>query len=222
MNRKKVKKDTVTAGILFVMFLLLIVLLKTVDVQPAGPEGSLIGLASLNTAVHEGIGIHMIWYTATDILGKIALLLAAGFGCLGLYQLVSRKDLRKVDPDLYVLGAFYVLVMALYAFFEICVINYRPVILEEGLEASFPSSHTMVTIFIMASAVMQFKKRLPRGTVMIAVNSLCILVMAVTVIGRLVSGVHWFTDIVGGLLLGAACIYLYRAVNALVSAALRS
>ncbi len=212
MNSRKMKKDFRTAAVLLVLFVLLTVCVRLIDVRPIGPQGSAVGFAALNGAVHKLTGEHMAWYDITDILGKAALLCAAGFGGLGLYQLVTRKDLRKVDADLYVLGAFYVLVIALYAFFEVCIINYRPVLIENELEASYPSSHTMVTIFIMASAVMQFKKRLKPGTLMIAVNVLCILVMAVTVIGRFISGVHWFTDIIGGLLLGSGCVYLYRAV----------
>ena len=222
MNRKKVRRDFRNGGVLLVMFVLFTIAVKFVDVKAIGPQGSSVGFASLNGAVHKLTGEHMLWYNITDILGKAALACAAGFGCLGLYQLVTRKDLRKVDRDLYVLGAFYVLVIGLYALFEVLIINYRPVLIDGELEASYPSSHTMVTIFIMASAVMQFKKRLKPGTLMIAVNALCILVMAVTVIGRFISGVHWFTDIIGGLLLGSGVVYLYRALIRLLESKKRN
>lgn len=103
--------------------------------------------------------------------------------------------------------------MACYLFFEQVVINYRPVLLGEELEASYPSSHTILVVCIMDTAAMQIcrlfsdKKKLYLG-----MKCVSILLIVVTVIGRLLSGVHWFTDIVGGLLLSGALIVLYRAV----------
>ena len=210
---KQMSKEVRNAVILLVLFVLLIIGIKTIDVQAIGPQGTKIGFATVNNTVHQLFGVHEGLYELTDVLGKIALLTAAGFACLGLYQLITRKNLRKVDMDLYVLGCGYAAVILLYVFFEICVINYRPVILDEGLEASFPSSHTMVVLFIMITAVPQFRKRLKNRNVMIAVNCACLVIAAVTVIGRLVCGVHWFTDIVGGLLLGSAMILLHNAAQ---------
>ena len=211
MKNRRVKKDLQASLVLFVLFIVLIILLKTVDVEPLGPQNSEVGLATLNWAVHHVLGDHLVWYNITDILGKIALLTAFGFACLGLYQWIKRKDIRKVDLDILLLGGFYGLVILFYIFFEIFVVNYRPVILETELEASFPSSHTMVTLFIMGSAIYQCKRRIRNKMIKNILISICFLIMVVTVAGRLISGVHWFTDIIGGLLLGFSLIYLYRA-----------
>lgn len=58
---------------------------KCVDVQAIGPNGSSVGLAAINAAIHELTGVHMALYTVTDWLGLIsrrdgALLRSAGRG----------------------------------------------------------------------------------------------------------------------------------------------
>ena len=99
--------------------------------------------------------------------------------------------------------------MAFYVFCEVVVINYRPVILEEGLEASYPSSHTVLVCCVMTTAIMQcvrlIKHEMLRNTAVLF-SALMIVIM---VVGRLLSGVHWFTDIVGGILLSVALVWLY-------------
>lgn len=208
MKRKMQCKWTGAAGLL-AAFLLLTLLVKTVDVQPIGPEESVVGLAGLNGWVHERVGVHLYWYALTDWIGVAALLTAAGFAGAGLMQLLRRKSLLRVDADLLVLGVFYLCIMLCYAFFEICIVNYRPVILDEGLEASFPSSHTMLVLCIMGAAIVQLRQRCNTKTVRILLQTICTVAIGVTVLGRLISGVHWFTDILAGVLLGTGLICLY-------------
>ena len=202
----------IISGILFLLFVAFTFLVAVFDVQPIGPQGSEVGFATINQFVFDLLGVHLIWYAITDWLGVVALLVAFGFAAAGLYQLVKGRSLGKVDRRLWILGFFYSLVIACYLFFEWVVINCRPVILGEGLEASYPSSHTMIVVCIMAAAAIQVhsfypeKKKLCMGADIVSG-----LLMAVTVIGRLISGVHWFTDIVGGLLLSMALVVLYSA-----------
>ena len=133
---------------LLILFTALIVAIKTVDVQNVGPNGSQIGLATLNLRVHQRTGLQMGWYDITDKLGKICILIAPCFALLGLYQLIRRRSLKRVDADLWALAGLYVALGAAYVLFEKVIINYRPVILptETALEASFPSSHTMLAV----------------------------------------------------------------------------
>lgn len=210
--KRKITQNFVAAGSLFVLFLIFTILVLNVDVQPVGCKNTKIGFASMNVWAAKKIGQHMFLYKLTEALGILALAVAAFFGMLGLFQLITRKNLKKVESSLYVLAGFYVLVACFYLLFEKIVINYRPVILDEGLEASYPSSHTMLAACILVTAMMQFNKRIKNVTVRKTVLAVLAVLAAVIVVGRLLSGVHWLTDIIGALILSAALILLYYAV----------
>ena len=192
-----------------VAFVLWTVALCFVDVGAIGPYGSAVGFAKLNGFVRDAVGVNMALYTVTDWLGILPFAVVVGFAFLGLAQLIKRKSFFKVDQSIIALGVFYILVVALYLLFEAIALNYRPVLIDGRLEVSYPSSTTFLTLTVMPTAVMQLRWRLKnknvlRGfTVPIAVFTLFMTV------GRLFSGVHWVTDIVGGVLLGVGLDGLY-------------
>lgn len=196
---------------LLAAFALWTIALITIDVQPVGPEGSPVGLASLNLHMHRLTGVHLPLYQLTDWLSLAPVFLAMGFALLGLTQWICRRHLLKVDRSLLILGGFYLTVMAAYAFFEAVVINYRPVLIDGFLEASYPSSTTMLVMCVMPTAKMQLMKRMKnrflRRVVSLAINAFTVFM----VVARLISGVHWLTDIIGGALLSAGLVLLYDA-----------
>ena len=120
---------------------------------------------------------------------------------------------EKLDSSILVLGVFYILVFGAYVFFEFHVINRRPVLIHGILEASYPSSTTMLAMCVLPTAMMQFHRLIKNRHIQNAVNTLCGLFTAFMVIGRLVCGVHWFTDIIGGLVFSIAMILLYCSAN---------
>ena len=191
----------------FIVFTLLI---KVIDVKAIGPEDTKVGFAALNGFVFNLFGQHAFFEKLTKILGILALLAAAGFAVVGVLQFLKTKSLRDVDREIIILGVFYVAVLLAYVFFEICVVNYRPVILDEGIEASYPSSHTVLVICIMATAPGQIYRLTQNRSLYDLSRYACYVIIAVMVIGRLISGVHWFTDIIGGILLSAALVYFYN------------
>lgn len=203
-----------TFGVLFVLWTLAV---SYIDVRAIGPEGSEVGFAALNGFVHELTGVHMTLYTMTDWLGLVPFAIVFGFAILGLVQLIRRRSFLKVDRSILVLGGFYVLVMAAYLLFENVVINYRPVLIEGVLEVSYPSSTTMLTLCVIPTAMMQLGERIKGSAVRRVVLGVMAVFGAFMVVGRLISGVHWFTDIIGGTLLSVALVMLYCAVNGMVA-----
>ncbi len=198
------------AGLL-ATFVLWTVLVRFVDVQAIGPCGTEVGFATLNGWFHGVTGVNMTLYTVTDWLGLVPIAVAFGFGILGLAQWITRRSLRAVDRSILVLGGFYIAVMAAYLLFETIVINYRPVLIDGYLEASYPSSTTMLVLCVMPTAIPQCHARIGhRGLRLVAV---CVMAAfaAFMVIGRLISGVHWLTDIIGGALLSAGLVTVHTA-----------
>ena len=214
MNNKKRQGKFILAGTCGLLFVIWIVLVRTVDVDSIGPEGTRIGLSHINKSVSDLFGQRLFWYDATEVLGVIAILVAAAFALTGLIQLIKRKSLAKVDKEIFALGGLYIIVIGLYALFEVIVINYRPVIMpgEEHPEASFPSSHTMLICVVMGSTIMLLNKYIKNKSLCNALKILCAIIMVVTVVGRLISGVHWFTDIIGGVLISIALLSFFSGL----------
>ncbi len=209
------KKKCITAAACFGLFLLLILLVKVVDVAAVGPEGTKIGLSKLNVAIHNMFGEHLGWYKVTNVLGYIAILVALCFAAIGGLQLIYRRSVLKVDKEILLLGALYVVTILFYVFFEKVVVNYRPILMPdgEGIEASFPSSHTVLSCVILGSGLDLLQKYAKKNkTVQLVLTVLFAVMMALIVAGRLLSGVHWFTDILGGLLLSAALLNAYHGL----------
>ena len=207
------KKRMILAAALLAAFTLWTVALCHVDVQAIGPENSTVGFAHINGFVHRLTGVNMSLYTITDWLGLVPVAFGFGFAVLGLVQWIKRKNILQVDASILVLGCFYLLVLAVYILFETVVINRRPVLINGYLETSYPSSTTLLVLCVMPTAAMQFYNRI-KVTVLRSVVTIAIVVFVAFVIGgRLLSGVHWFSDIVGGILLAGGLVMLYDAVT---------
>lgn len=206
------KNQNLLTGILLLMgFAAWTSLIQTVDVQPIGPNGSSVGFAALNGWFHQLTGVHWMLYTLTDWLGLVPIFVCLIFAGVGFVQLVQRKSLLKVDLDILLLGVYYVLVIFCYLMFEMMPINYRPVLIEGFLEASYPSSTTLVVLSVMPTLYFQAQRRLAQNALRQTVCIFSVLFSAFMVIGRLISGVHWLTDIVGAVLLSSGIFLIYKA-----------
>lgn len=206
------QKNFIGSTVFLLLFILWTLAVSVIDVKTIGPLESAVGFATINKLVHNLTGVNLILYNITDWLGLVPLAVCFGFGVLGVMQLIKRKNIFKVDFDILVLGVFYIIVIAVYLLFEVVVINYRPVLINGVLEASYPSSTTMLTFCVMLTAIMQFNKRIKNITVKNAVVWISVIFTVFMVIGRIFSGVHWITDIIGGALFSAGIVMMYFSV----------
>ena len=205
------KGDLLTGTGLVGAFALWTVLVQCVDVQEVGVNGTKIGFAAFNVWFHQLTGVHMKIYTITDWLGLVPIFVCLSFGGLGFIQMIQRRSLLRVDSDLILLGGYYVLVILAYLIFEMIPINYRPVLIEGRLEASYPSSTTLLVLSVMPTLRYQANKRVTNPLIRNVATMFATSFSAFMVIGRLISGVHWVTDIIASLLLSAGLFLLYRS-----------
>lgn len=196
----KNKKNILICILLVLLSIIYTILVKYVDTSLIGPNGSVVGFSSLNSFVFNLTGNNMTLYKITEILGIIPILIALMYAVIGLIQVIDRKSL-KVDKELIALGILYIIVILIYVFFEKCIINYRPVLIDGILEASYPSSHTLLSICICGSALLINKYLFNNKKIYKYINIVSIISMVLIVLGRLLSGVHWVSDIIGSIII---------------------
>lgn len=196
----KNRKNTLICILLVLLSIIYTILVKYVDTSIIGPNGSVVGFSSLNSFVFNLTGNNITLYKITEVLGLIPILIALMYAVIGLIQVIDRKSL-KVDKELIALGILYVVVILIYVFFEKCIINYRPVLIDGILEASYPSSHTLLSICICGSALLINKYLFNNKKIYRYINIVSIISMVLIVLGRLLSGVHWASDIIGSIII---------------------
>ena len=210
---EKLKRRYWVKGIVLLgLFVAWTILVTKFDVVYNELTGTSIGFGTMNLKVHAWTGVNWTLYHITDWLGLIPVLLCVVFGGLGLIQWIQRKGLRHVDQDLIWLGLYYVIVIILYLLFEMVPINYRPVLIEGRLEASYPSSTTLLSLCVMLSVMYQIHQRWNHKGLRYLGMGLSGMFMIFMIAGRILSGVHWITDIVGSVLLGTGLFFIYLEV----------
>ena len=204
------KKEFIASILLLIAFAAWTILIQTIDVQAVGVNGTNIGLASINTWFHKLTGVHMTIYTITDWLGLVPIFICLFFCIYGLIQLVKRRSLFKVDIDIILLGFYYVIVIFAYLIFEMIPINYRPILIDGLMEASYPSSTTLLVLSIMPTLKYQIDRRSNHSALTKVINIFVICFSLFMVIGRSLAGIHWCTDIIGSVLLSMGLFKLYQ------------
>ena len=212
MTRKTKRKFLIGFGFL-VAFIIWTLLLLFVDVNTIGAKNTTVGFSTLNGFFHNLIGTNMLLYVITDWLGLIPIAVALCFATLGLTEWIKRKSLLKVDENLFVLGGFYIVVIFVYALFETVTINYRPILINGYLEGSYPSSTTLLVTSVMPTAIMQLNERIKNSKLKRTLTSLITAFISFMVMGRIISGVHWISDIIGGLLFSISINLIYSAAT---------
>ncbi len=207
----KAKKKLTAGVVLIILFVLFTIAVMNFDVQALGQKGTDIGFATLNTWFHSITGVNMTLYNITDWMGVVPLLVCFIFAGVGLVQLIKRKSLLKVDGDILILGVYYIVVVLCYFVFECIPINYRPVLINGFLEVSYPSSTTLLVLCVMPTLSEQANRRLKNNNIRNIIKIFVVVFSAFMVVGRLVCGVHWLTDVVGSVILCAGLYNIYAS-----------
>ncbi len=192
----------------FAVFCAFTAVVAAVDVQAIGPDNSFIGLAHINGYVRDLLLFNNIFYAMSEILGYVAIAVMVCFAVFGAIQFLKRKRLLSVDYEILCMGILYLCLIALYVFFDkVIIVNFSPCLFSGELKASYPSSHTMEAIVVFGSAAV-FASGKKNSFVKIS----ALLLAGLTVVFRMLSGVHWFSDIIGGLLLGASLLFMFKGL----------
>ena len=211
----KKKKNIIISTMLIIVAVLFTILVKVIDVKTVGLQGTKLGFSTINKFVFKTLGENKFWYQISEWVGLIPIFMAACYGMTGIIQLKRRKSLLKVDKEIIALGVFYVVVLAIYVLFEKVIINYRPVLVDGVLEASYPSSHTLMALCFAGSAIIINKKLFDNEKTK-HMNKVLLGISLIIVVARLLSGVHWFTDIIVGVLISSALLMSFYTVISMI------
>lgn len=209
--KEKGKRLLILGGIFVMVFTVWTILIKTIDVKQVGVNDTAIGFSTINIWFHKLTGVHMSLYVITDWLGLVPIFVCMVFGFMGLIQLIKRRSLFNVDRDIIFLGIYYIVVIFGYLIFEMIPINYRPILIQGFMEASYPSSTTLLVLCVMPTLMEQANRRINNVIVNKSINVFTISFSVFMVLGRLFSGVHWLTDIIGSIMLSVGLFSIYRA-----------
>ena len=207
--KKRIIKDLILGITLIIMFGVFTLLVMKYDIKNIGVNNTTIGFATLNSWFNKTTGTHLMFYSITDWLELLPLLVCVCFGLIGLKQLLSRKKIFLVDHDILLLGIYYIIVILLYLLFDKICINYRPILIEGKLEASYPSSTVLLVLCVMLTLTFQINRRVKNDKTKIYLETLNNIYIIFMLFGRIVSGVHWITDIIGSIILALGLFKLY-------------
>lgn len=205
----KNKKWIISTSVVSVIALVYTILITFVDRNAIGANDSVVGFSKINKYFLDLLKFNNAFYNITKYTGVIIILIAVIYMIIALIELIKRKKFKEVDSELIFAGVFYIALIIIYFVFELLKINYRPILMDGVLEPSYPSSHTMLAVFICVTALLINKKIIKNTPLKITIDTITIIIGLVTVIGRIISGVHWITDIIGGILISTALVLGY-------------
>lgn len=207
---KNKKRYLIGGFAFFLMFIIFTTIIKFIDLKNIGPHNSSVGLATINNFFVNKIGFHNKIYKLTEILGIIPIIIVLIYAIIGLYSLIEEKSFKKVNKNLYYLAIFYIIVLGIYVLFEKVIINFRPVVIEGILESSYPSSHTILAICICGSSIILNNSIFKNNKIAKLENIISFIIIVMLPLLRFISGVHWFTDIIGGILLSLSLLLFFK------------
>lgn len=207
---KQTNKSLLCSILTTILFIIFTIFVKVADVKLIPTTATFVGFGTLNLWFHQLTKENLFLYQLGDWLSIIPLLICVVYALIGCYQLIKRKSIFKVDYNLLILGFYYVLLLGVYLLFEVIPVNYRPILINGALEVSYPSSTTLLVLCIMKTFAYNIKIYLNDKQSKRIIISLTMIYSIFMIIIRILSKVHWITDIIGAILLSNALYYLYQ------------
>ena len=197
------------ATTLTVFFVVFTLTLKLVDMQ--SDSSQFIGWASINIWWRDLIGVHFSWHIISHFIALISLLVLTGILIWQVITVFHRRKLSALTRNWWVFDITLLALGLSYLLFQIVAINYRPIQVDGAIEISYPSSHSLLITTTWLLIIFRLRREIQSQTwrrILIIVGWT---LMLTGVIARLLCGYHWFTDIVGGVLLGTVFAAWYQA-----------
>lgn len=164
----------------------------------------------MNDAIFDFFGTNKTFDRISDILLVVMLAIVAGFALSGLAQLIKRKKFKKVDSEIVSMIPSLLLLVAIYFLFDkVWVLNYRPILVNGVAEASFPSTHTLIAVTVLGMTMMSLPRYIKNRKQRILIDVLALIAMAAMAFLRVASGMHWMTDVLGGIVFGIDLVLVY-------------
>lgn len=178
--------------------------------------GKEIGFSKMNLAVHEMLGTSETFDLISDLVMVFSALVLGGMVFIGTYQIITGKGLKKVDRELILSGVVLVLTALVYVFFENVIINFRPVLEDGLLEASYPSTHVLLSVVVNILAIDYIRTKIENKKLRIVAISSIATFCVIGIVTRILCGMHWITDIVGALLISGALVMIYYTLKGII------
>ncbi len=221
---KNLKKSLIIFVCLIIINLLFLFLVKYVNVGKTGLEDQTVGLSAVNIKLRDLIGVSKFFNMFSTVIMIIAIIIALAELGLGLYFLIKTKSIDEIPTPIYSLIPTFILTGFVYVFFNwFFVINTRPIYTTGNSSSSYPSTHTLLTLVFLFTAVnvinfifSYFKKLNDKKKARYICYGILGLLSLLIIITRLLSGQHWFTDIIGGVLMAGLLYQFYQIFNLLL------
>ena len=196
----------ITALFFLATFTVFTVMVMRYDVQDIGFNGAPVGFATLNGAVHALFPYDEGCFAASEYIGYFCLGIAGVNALIAFIDFIKARGFRHMHRRYILTMVLYAVVVGAYVLFEFYEVNERPV----AAEASYPSSHTLLALCVLYSEIVLLGHSARRLRLWADIlRMLFVALMVAMVFMRLLSGVHWLTDICGSILLSLSLCTMY-------------
>jgi len=196
-------------GLSFLFIFILTIILLNFDKAVIATNGYEVGMSHVNNLVKYE---YKSWADKiSDVLFYLTFIVPLLAVALGIYQLVKEKSLKKVDLVIIIFGVFLILAIIVWLLFDHAIkINIRPT---HEIKGSFPSTHVFLTTFFVLTCHGYLCYKYDNKLIKYLSLIIAIVIIIIMTIFRVIAGVHYITDVFGGVVIGITFYYLTFGIS---------